>query len=92
MNTTVTKPNISFNINQVVRIKLTPHGRAFHAMQHAMFNMQTCRDIKYVPPVEDADGWSEWRLHEVMNQFGEQCYCGNVEVPFETTIQLVQES
>lgn len=92
MNTTVTKPNVSVNINQIVRIKLTPHGRAYHAMQHAMFNMTTGRDLKYARPVEDADGWSHWHLHEVMNQFGEQCFNGNNELPFETNIELVQES
>ena len=28
-----------FNFNDRVRIRLTPHGRALHAMQHAMFNL-----------------------------------------------------
>jgi hypothetical protein len=94
MNTTMNQPTtrIAFNINQTVRVKLTQHGRAFHAMQHAMFNMKTGRDIRYTPPVEDAEGWSEWQLHELAHQFGEQLYNGNTELPFETNIQLVKES
>ncbi|MCY1206585.1 hypothetical protein D9M72_181580 [compost metagenome] len=87
MNNAMT--TIRFNFNDRVRIRLTPHGRAFHAMQHVMFNMQNGTDLKYVPPVEDAEGWSEWHMHEIANQFGEQLYNGNAELPFETTAELI---
>lgn len=92
MNTTVNQPTIiAFNINHTVRVKLTNAGRAFHAMQHAMFNMKTGRDIRYTPPAEDAEGWSKWQLYDLMHEFGEQTYLGNNELPFETDIQLVKE-
>lgn len=87
MNTT----GIQFNINNFVRVKLTNHGRAFHAMKHAMFNMQNGLDLKYEPPKEDADGWSSWQLHDLMHSFGEQCFTGNGEPPFDITIEIVVE-
>ncbi|QFZ84556.1 hypothetical protein GFK26_18175 [Variovorax paradoxus] len=87
MNNAMT--TIRFNFNDRVRIRLTPHGRAFHAMQHVMFNMQHGTDLKYIPPVEDAEGWSEWHMHEIANQFGEQLFNGNSELPFETTAELI---
>lgn len=82
-----------FNINEIVRVKLTDHGRAVHAADHAMFwaSLASSKGIKtpeYQPPKEDADGWSKWQLWDLMGTFG--AHTGLCRVPcFETTIEIV---
>lgn len=88
-NTTAT--SFAVNINSVVRVRLTNYGRAFHAMKHAMWNMQNGMDLAYIAPKEDADGWSGWQLHDLMHTFGEQLYSGNTELPFDMTILATGE-
>ncbi len=88
MQTTTTIP---FNINDTVRVKLTDHGRATHAMRHVIFNLTNKLDLEYVKPVEDAEGWSEWQLWVLMRAFGQDLFMGNLQPPFETGIQLVRQ-
>ena len=63
---------MDFDINDKVRVRLTPHGRAVHATSHA----ELCARIPalarwdYIAPVEDADGWSEWQMWSLMATFG----------------------
>ena len=85
MNKT-TAMQITLNINHIVRVRLTNHGRAFHAMKHAMFNMKSGQDLPYIAPKEDSDGWSDWQMHDLMHTFGELLYVENAELPFDMTI------
>lgn len=78
---------IEFNINQGVKVKLTDVGRAALKAKHdALYHPSKVHSpVKYRPRKEDADGWSEWQLWELMGELGDKCYMGG-RVPFETTI------
>lgn len=63
---------ITLNVNEVVKVKLTDHGRAILLKE------------KY-PKHEDSLGYSEWQLWELMSIFGEHLYNG-CELTFENEI------
>ena len=75
---------MKFNINHMVRVKLTDKGRAIHRENWEILS----RKLGYCPPVEDKNGWSTWQMWSLMNHFGEHLFCGS-EPPFETTIDIV---
>jgi hypothetical protein len=84
---------MDFNINERVRVKLTDHGRKIHREDHEAFWSQQPEHVQarfpYKPPKEDAEGWSEWQMHNLMELFGSHVGVAK-ELPFETTIQLVE--
>ncbi len=65
-----------FNINDTVRVRLTEHGREAlrqntDAMNHVL--SQTISNnlvLPYETVKEDREGWSEWQLWHLMQQFG----------------------
>lgn len=77
---------IPFNINHRVRVKLTDHGREIHRKQFEVL-FSDDPDMEYRQPDEDADGYSQWQLWDLMNRFGRHVYNG-CEPPFETEIQI----
>lgn len=81
---------IKFNMNDIVRVKLTDHGRRLHREYHdnLFANYLSARPIKYKPIKEDNNGWSEWQLWNLMSIFGKHIYMGCKSV-FETNIELV---
>lgn len=82
---------MKFNINEFVRVRLTDHGRAVHAANHAVFWAQAGRPgIPYTPPKEDAEGWSEWQMWSLMSAFGNHMHLGCKNV-FETEIEIVEK-
>lgn len=82
---------VQININDIVRVKLTDLGRCIHAMEHDLFWAKTGREPPaYVPPKEDAEGWSEWQLWRVMELFGPHLGFGS-KTPFETVIHVHEE-
>lgn len=82
-----------FNINHEVRVRLTNVGRKAHRENHDnlyKFMGEKANEFAYLPPKEDADGWSKWQLWELMREFG-RC-CGNgFPVPFETEIEIIDQ-
>jgi DNA-binding MarR family transcriptional regulator len=74
-----------FNINNSVRVRLTPKGREILA-----------EIAKTAPPAardawvwrEDEQGWSRWSMWELMSLLGKYCYIGNTQLPFETEIEI----
>jgi len=75
---------MEFNTNHNVRVRLTDHGRMVHRKSHDdMFG----GNFPYELPKEDADGWSEWQLWDLMSQFGEHIHMIG-PIPFETTIRI----
>jgi len=81
---------LKFNINNEVRVKLTPEGKAWHKKDHEEFWNDVGVDIKYAPPVEDAEGWSRWQLWHLMERFG-PFMCAGGPLMFETDIDIVCE-
>jgi hypothetical protein len=88
---------MKFNINDKVRVRLTTFGRECHRRNYddltEMFRARVPKGTPwdYRPPAEDAEGWSEWQLWELMREFGAYLRNG-VEVPFETTIDIIDHS
>ena len=77
---------LNYNANDYVRVKLTAHGRELLKKQHESLNAMTAY-LRYLPPFEDADGWSKWQLHRLMSTFGAHTGMG-IPLCFEPTIQF----
>ncbi len=82
------KPKV-INLNDSVRVKLTDHGRAVHAKDHADCWGSAGVIRPYTPPKEDADGWSKWTLWVLMQTFGPHTYLGGRPC-FEADIEVVE--
>lgn len=78
---------VKININHTVRVKLTDLGRELHRKDHKDFWTANGRpDMKYFPPVTDADGWSRFQLWSLMQYFGKHLSLG-VVLPFDPEIE-----
>jgi len=81
---------MKFNVNDVVRVRLTDLGRKTLAVLRAQENEQLAAAgsrIRIPLAVAEVDGWSEWQLWDLMATFGE--FCGNgLPLMFETEIEL----
>lgn len=78
---------VAFNVNDKVRVKLTPRGLDILHRAHDEFSKQVRSAPPFTPPEVDADGWCEVQLWTLMQDFGAHIYNG-CQVPFETTIQI----
>lgn len=76
------------NLNHRVRIRLTPEGIDHLRRNHDSLN-EFAKGLlgDFIPPKQDAEGWSEWQLWAVMHELGGAITMGS-KVPFETTIQV----
>lgn len=77
-----------FNINNKVAVRLTDYGRTCLRKNYDQLNA-ACGGRLMHPfklPEETVDGWSEWQMHDLMNQLGE--YVGPCfgDTPFEPEI------
>lgn len=72
---------VTVNVNSYVKVKLLPIGLAIHQAEHEKY----CPHLPYTPPEVDADGYSEFQLHSLMNIFGAYLLLG-LNIPFETDI------
>lgn len=82
---------MKFNINNLVKVRLSAAGHARHKTNHAVLNAKTGKGWAYQAPVEDAQGWSTWQLHTLMHEFGMDCFYGNPLLPFATEIEILEE-
>ena len=73
----------TLNINSSVRIKLTPCGIQKLKRKHGKLYFEKC-----IQPKVDKDGYCEMQLWDVMQTFGEDMCMGNMNLPFETNIQI----
>lgn len=78
---------ISININDNVRVRLTPHGHAIHRKNHDERYIFAANPNPYRAPTEDVDGWSTWQLWDLMLHFGASLHTG-CALPFETEIKI----
>ena len=81
---------MKFNINGYVRVRLTDEGRARHRKNHDDLFSSWPQPPEYRAPQEDANGWSEWQMWQLMSEFGSRLYNG-CRVPFETEIEIVED-
>lgn len=84
---------LPFNMNDYVRVRLTDFGRARLREQHdELYRLVVASGgeaREWVPPKEDADGWSEWQLWSLMQRLGQHIYLGMPTPPFDTSIQIL---
>lgn len=87
------KTFMPFNINDYVRVRLTDFGRKVHRERFRKLNAQIPlhADLKYTPPKEDENGWSEWQMWCLIDTFGEHVGMCK-EQPFETGIEIQQST
>jgi hypothetical protein len=89
---------VPFNVNDTVRIKVTAEGRkAIRERTDDLNNFLRARGVEpqnLLKPrdlQEDADGWSEWQMWDVMSTLGEGMKLG-AKCTFETNIQIQIDS
>lgn len=84
----MTAQAIAFNLNDMVRVKLTDKGREVHRADYDKLCEGWPTAPAYRPPEEDAEGWSVWQLWCLMHQMGPHCSNGG-DVPVETGIEFL---
>ena len=80
-----------FNINDLIRVKLTPLGRLKLEEEHSiLFAPYRAAGgyMPYTPPKEDAEGWSTWQMWYLFAKLGQHHYNGSPFL-FETEIELI---
>lgn len=75
---------IEFNINDMVKVKLTEVGDEIYVENRKKLSI--AHEGSGLPK-EDSDGYSEWQLWRLMQEFGENLGNGQ-PLPFETTILI----
>ncbi len=78
----------SFNINNCVRIRLTPFGITILKIEHENAHSKVPFIGEFNPPDVDEDGYCEMQLWKVMQVFGEYMHNGALNQPFEMIIQI----
>lgn len=80
------------NLNETVRVKLNENGIAILRRNYeAVYKQYRPEMLKKHPfklPAIDKEGWSEFKLWKLMQEFGSSIYMG-CKMPFETTIEIV---
>jgi hypothetical protein len=80
---------VDFNINDYVHVRLTAHGRECLRKNYDELASFYGGKLswKFKLPKEDAEGWSKWQMHDLMDQLGKYVGMGR-EIPFETKIRV----
>jgi len=81
---------ISFDINNYVRVRITPHGKECLRKNYDELAEQYAGGklgFEFMLPKEDSDGWSEWQAWCLMKELGPHISMSG-PVPFETEIQI----
>ena len=78
---------IDFNVNHYVLVKLTAVGRKEIERQNRELRLAHPHLQPAIPIKEDAEGWSKWQMHSLMNRFGHMMILG-CESPFEMDIKI----
>lgn len=77
---------MKFNINHIVRVRLTDLGRKLMIKNHnALFGNRA--HLVEVRSPSEIDGWSELQLWYLMAEFGQHLNNG-CDLPFETEIEI----
>ena len=66
----------AFNLNETVRVKLTPLGRTLHQDRWNALFKDVLDRFPYMPVKEDKDGYSEWQLWDLMDCMASTLHMG----------------
>lgn len=64
------------NINDKVLVRLTPYAHAILVVNHYQIFSSHTNPPEYIGPPTRTDGWTEFSLWALMNEFGPYCYNG----------------
>lgn len=81
---------VPFNINDYVRVRLTPYGhKALFDQYLALISHYPYKTppFPYSAPKEDENGWSKWQMWDLMSTLGGSISMGGPN-PFETSIEI----
>jgi len=78
---------INFNLNDCVRVKLTDAAVGILRADYERLMGRLTDRHPFVEPKRDADGWTEYQLWGLMQDFGPHIRLGVIP-PLETTIQF----
>ncbi len=81
--------DIKFNINNKVKVKLTPSGILYwihHNNSYMLIEYQLT--YQQILDKKTEDGYWEFQLHDLMSIFGNLMFNGNMDLPFETDIVI----
>lgn len=81
-----------FNINDKVKVKLTPYGEEIHYKHFSIFKgwlPEHMKKLISLEPEKDEDGYTTYQLWELMNIFGSEMHMGADQV-FENNIILLE--
>ena len=84
------KQEVRFNINHIVKVKLTGRGRRILKDNHNSLFSYHPTTPEYHPVKEDDEGWSRWQMHSLMSALGGHAFLGSTP-PFETEIIIELE-
>lgn len=76
---------LTVNLNDYVKVKLTDAGREYLKQYAAEFNKQYPKVNIRMERKEDRHGYSRWQLHDLINTFGGGVAIGK-DLLFETDI------
>ena len=83
---------MKFNINEYVRVKLTPTGKGILRKQFVERHERMPDVFKELSlPEEDEQGFSQWQMWRLFETFGNHVFLG-CEPPFETEIEIVEKA
>jgi len=80
---------VKINLNDQVRVKLTPLGR--RALKRYYRELYQGLPYQEKPIEEDAHGYSTWQLGELMHKLGQYVPPIGFDLPFEPTIEIIKE-
>lgn len=83
---------IKFNVNDMVRVKLTDYGLECISKNHNRLYGDRAESFRDYVPTADENGWTKWQLWDLMHEFGPHLSKGLNNVPFETEIEILNES
>ena len=76
------------NINDTVKVKLTPFGKKMLEKDHYELFPKHSYNYPFTQKPEDAEGYSSWQLWSLMTQLGDYLSFGSSELPFESDIKI----
>jgi len=80
---------VQFNVNRTVKVKLTEYGRECLRRNYDELSAGYNGKLKweFELPKEDAEGWSKWQMHSLMEQLGRYMRLG-CACPFDPNIRI----
>ena len=90
--TALSAPSIKFNINNCVKVKLTPHGEFCLRVNYeeSAKNWGKMKPDPFILPEADEDGFIQLQMHVLIAQFGKHLFPGCC-LPFDPNIELLPD-